>query len=216
MADKVYKFHEVPKGERWQYFKDYYRTPVIILALVAIGLVSLIKTTVFAPREDVTILAVSEQYVDYTLWDAVTQAMETMPFDFDKDDKSLAEISYVYLNESDKKNNPEMYTASQTKLTASLYAAESALQIVDDSFYDVFLEEELLGTYAELPDAMGHGKEEIIKIPLKELTPFKDVPGLPEGLYMTLRPKAAMQLGKSEKKLAKYETQLQALLLMMQ
>lgn len=216
MADHMYKPSEVPKGQRWQHFKDYYRIPAILAACGIIAVISILKTTVFSPEADIKILAASSVYVDYKVWDEAAAAMSGMPFDYDEDGNSLAEFTSVQLDEYSRTNDPEVYTANQTKLTVSLAAAESALQIVDDALYTELEAEQLIGTYSELPDTLGHAPDEVIKIPLKELTPFKNLENLPDGLYMTLRPRDAMQLGKSEKKLTYYENQIDALMTMLQ
>lgn len=214
MADHVYKPSEVPKGQRWQHFLDYYKIPFIASVIGIIALVSILKSTVFAPKRDVSILAVTSQYVDHELWDALGTAFNDMPMDYNNDRQSLVQIDYINLDESTKNKDPEAYMAYQTKFMAALAAADSALQIVDDTMYDYFESEGLVATYGELQDTLGHDPGDIIKIPLKELVPFKRFEDLPDGLYMTLRPKEAMQIGKSQKKLAYFENQKAALALM--
>ncbi|MBR6729248.1 MAG: hypothetical protein IKL80_03710, partial [Clostridia bacterium] len=76
--------------------------------------------------------------------------------------------------------------------------------------------ENVIGNYSELSDLRGHAPDEVIKIPLKELKPFKDFDALPDSLFMTLRPEAAMQIGNNEKKLNDYKQQVQALEYMME
>ena len=106
--------------------------------------------------------------------------------------------------------------ASQTRLSASIATAESALQIVDAGTIGYFEEQGLMACYNELPTLTEHDSDELIKIPLHELKPFRDIDELPDGLFMTLRPKELMQLGNSKKKLANYENQVAALLAMME
>lgn len=216
MADHMYKPHEVPKGERWQYFKDYYLVKTICITLGLIALVSLLKSTVFAPKPDVSLLVVHTSYIDSAIWEEAVAGFQALPLDLNEDGSVLIDAGPIHIDPNMEKTDPEMFMASQNKLMASLATAEYALQIVDDALFESLSRDELIGTYAELPDAMGHNPEEIIKIPLKELAPFSTVETLPEGLYMTLRPKNAMQIGNSEKKLAKFNQQLQALMIMMQ
>lgn len=216
MADHVYRVNEVPKGQRWQYFLDYYKYPVLILLLVVVVVISIIKSVFFAPETDVSILAVTNEQVESTFWDETIAAMSAMPLDFDGDEQSLVKFYTVTLNETMKQNEGELYAANQNKLMATLASATCALQIVDETNFALLQEENLLGTYAELPSFSGHLADEIIKIPLDTLAPFKALDGLPEGLYMTLRPQSAMQIGNSEKKLARYKDQVKALMTMIE
>ncbi len=214
MADHTYKLNDVPKGERWQYFKDYYLIKSIVILFIIVVAISIIKSTVFAPRPDVYILAVHAAPVTSETWDVVQTTLNTMPLDHNGDETVLTDFCSILLEENMEQADAEIYMANQNKLVATLSTAQYALQIVDETFYQIFAEMELLGTYAELPDAMGHNPEEIIKIPLKELAPFNTISNLPDGLYMTLRPRDAMQLGNSKKKNQQYENHIQTLLLM--
>ncbi|MBE7036628.1 MAG: hypothetical protein E7403_04980 [Ruminococcaceae bacterium] len=216
MADHIYKPHEVPKGERWQYFKDYYLKTTIVIVLILFALISIIKTTMFSPKPDVSLLVAYATPVNTEVWEEASAGLQAMPLDLNGDGSVLLDINPLHLDPNMEKTNVEMYIAAQNKFMVSLSAAEYALQIVDDNLFETLSHEELIGTYAELPDAMGHKPEDIIKIPLKELSPFNAIEDFPEGLYMTLRPKNAMQIGNSKKKLANYERQVQALMIMMQ
>ncbi len=215
MADHVYKPSEVPKGQRWQQFKDYYRIPFIFAVIGVICVISILRTTVFSTKPDVTIIAATEGYVDYTVWEKAREGFSSMPLDLNEDGEVLIETEYVQLDEATMQSDPETYMAYQTKLVATLSTAESALQIVDEGMFEFFSEENLIGTYGELPDPMGHPADEAIKIPLETLPPFSQIENLPQGLYMTLRPEEAMQIHGSEKKLERYEKQIEVLVAMM-
>ncbi len=215
MADHVYKPSEVPKGQRWQQFLDYYKTPCIFMILGIVILISILQATVFSTKADMTILAGYNQFIDSAFWEQAMDEFSSMSFDFNEDEKSVVKIESIFMDASVKGSNPEMYMAYQSKLMASLVGAKSALQIADDEVLEILEAQNLLGTYGELPDSMGHSADEVIKIPLSELAPFKKMENLPEGLYMTLRPEEAMQIGGSQKKLAAYQKQVEALVAMM-
>jgi len=217
MADHVYKPTEVPKGQRWQYFLDYYKIPVIATVILIIAVISILKSTVFAPKTDVPLLFATEQFIDYEVCQEMQPDFEAMELDFDENGQVLVSFDCIHLDPNSQAQDPEYFNAQQMKLIAVLSSATSALQIVDESLYAYFESEELIGTYKELPDAHGHAPEEPVKIPLEELTPFKNYTDrLPSGLYMTVRPKDAMQLGDSKKKFENYMHQLEALEVMMQ
>lgn len=216
MADHVYKFKEVPKGQRWKFFWDYYKLPTIGIIIGVIAVVSIFYTVVLAPKRDISIVTATQSYVAPEVWSQAGEALNAMPLDLNGDGKVIVEINDNQLDPKMAQSDPETYQVIQTKLMASLSTAESALQIVDEAYFEFLGEEGLLGTYAELPDTMGHDAKEIIKIPLSELKPFRDTEGLPEGLFMTLRPEDGMQIYGNEKKLENYKKQIEVLLLMME
>lgn len=216
MADHYYKPWEAPKGQRWEYFLEYYKKPAIVTILVIAALISILYTAVFAPKPDSIILAAHYVPVEPTFWEDVAAAMGEMPFDYNEDGESLIEFNAILFDERLQNGDPEAHLAAQTRLSASIAATESALQIVDADTLPYFEEQGLLGTYGELPDTRGHGAHEPIQIPLSELTPFKEMKHLPEGLFMTLRPRELMHIGDNKAKAKDYEDQIQILLTMME
>ena len=216
MADHYYKPWEVPKGQRWDYFLDYYKKPAIITIFVIAALISILYTTVFAPKPDVMILAAHYVYTEPTLWEDAAAEMEKMPFDFNEDGDSFIEFNAIIFDAKTQTEDPEAHLANQTRLSASVATAESALQIVDADTLPYFAEQGLLGTYSELNNLMGHAADEVIQIPLSDLKPFKTMENLTEGLYMTLRPRELMHIGNSKAKAKNYEDQIKMLMTMME
>ncbi|MBE7010117.1 MAG: hypothetical protein E7418_01340 [Ruminococcaceae bacterium] len=217
MADHVYKLSEVPKGQRWQYFLDYYKIPTIVGLALLIAIISILKSTVFAPKNDLCILLASKAYVDHEVTRQIMDDMSRMPIDYDGDGEVLVSLDFVHLDPEAQQQDPEYFQAQQMKLMAILSTAQSALQIVDEEAYQYLLEEELIGAYGELSETHGHEASDMIKIPLTSLAPFRSyAEELPDGLFMTLRPKDAMQIHESEKKQEKYNYQIKVLETMME
>ncbi|MBQ2695700.1 MAG: hypothetical protein IJF61_00170 [Clostridia bacterium] len=216
MADHMYKPSEVPKGQRWRYFLDYYKYPTIFGVILLIALIYFLKSVVFAPKNDIVILAATRGYVSNEVWKQAEEKLKEMPLDINGDKKVLVDINDIFLDEVLETGDPEAFMLEETRLTSALMTAESALQIVDERMFAYLQNEDLLATYSELPDAKGNNPDELIKIPLETLEPFKSIENLPTDLYMTLRPKDAMQLGDSKKKIEAYEKQVEALVSMMQ
>jgi len=212
MADHVYKPSEIPKGQRFQYFWDYYKIPVLVGVLILIAVVYFLKTVVFAPKTDVSILIASREYVDYEVTEQIAEKMRALTYDLDGDGKVEVSIDYIHLDPEAQQQDPEYYNAQKMKLVAILSTAETALQIVDEETYQYLEAEELIGTYGELSEDYGHAPDEAIKIPLSSFALFNQYnEQLPQGLFFTLRPKDAMRLGDGEKKLAVYMHQVAVL-----
>jgi len=123
MADHVYKPSEVPKGQRWQHFLDYYKTPFIVGVLLIIAAIFILRTIVFAPEKDVTILMASEQYIDYEITGSLNEDFQSMPLDFDGDGEVLISFDFVHLDPTAQPQDPEYYKAQQMKLMAVLSSA---------------------------------------------------------------------------------------------
>ena len=121
-------------------------------------------------------------------------------------------MDYIHLDPEAQQQDPEYYNAQKMKFVAVLSTAETALQIVDEESYQYLVSEELIGNYSELSQPYGHKPDEPIKIPLSSLALFNQYQDrLPQDLYLTLRPKDAMRLGNSEKKLAAFTHQVSVL-----
>ena len=220
MADHMIKMSEVPKGQRYQQFKDYYRVPTICAIIGIIMVISILKTTVFAPKPDAFLLIATKNEVSTELTMGIETLYAEVGNDFGGDEKRLISVTPASYNPLQAKTDPEVGMAMQTKLMAVLSTAENILQIVDDDMFSYFEEQGLIGTYSDLGKSeteFGKSPDEIIKIPLSEIEFFKneEFSGVSDDfskLYMTVRPRGGSQLGNSEKKLAKYEQQIEAFL----
>lgn len=213
MADHMIKMNEVPKGQRYQQFKDYYRIPVIIGIIVVIAVISILKTTVFSPKPDAFLLIASEAVCDEKFTEQIEEFYSKSGEDFNGDNKSLISITPVQYNDVQLKTDPEVGMAMQTKLMAVLSSAENILQIVDDELYEYFSNQGLIGTYSDLGEYATEFENESndeIKIPLSEIPFFQNevFSGKTDGFYMTVRPRDGSQLGGKKKKIENYENQI--------
>ncbi len=217
MADHMIKMNEVPKGQRYQQFKDYYRIPLICALVGVIMVISILKSTVFAPKPDAYLLVATKNDVSAEFTASVETLYAENGNDFNGDGENLISITPASYNPLQAKTDPEVGMAMQTKLMAVLSTAENILQIVDDDMFEYFSEQSLIGTYSDLgkyETEFGKAPSDIIKIPLSEIEFFKgeEFNGKTDGLYMTIRPRDGSQLGENKKKIAKYEEQIEAFL----
>ena len=215
MADHMIKMSEVPKGQRYQQFKDYYRTPLIFGIAIAVMLISILKTTVFSPKPDAYVVTASKYDISNQFLDTLENKYAEIGQDVNGDEKVLLSVTPITYNELTMKTDPEVGVAMQTKMMGVLSTAENIIQIVDDDMYEFFLSQGLCGTYSDLgdkTDVFQKPLDEIIKIPLGEI-PFFESDEFKEekdGLYMTIRPRDGSQLGNSKKKIENYENQIDA------
>ena len=195
MADHMVKLSEVPKGQRWQHFLDYYKYRVIIAVCLLIAAVPVVYYNFFEKKPDMMMLATYQIEVPETVWQEASEKISAMIPDYNEDGESLFLVEGIYADDSYAQKDGQMQMAYQTKLMAYLQEARYVLQIVDEEMYTYMEVQGCLAPYGELEDALGHAEDEIIKIPLKELKPFDSMDALPEGFYMTLRPKEAISRG---------------------
>lgn len=215
MADHMIKMSEVPKGQRYQQFKDYYRIPLLCLIIGIVMLVSILKTTVFSPKPD-AFLVITTSYDIASDFQTLTESLYSEKGqDFNGDEKALISVTPITYNELTMKTDPEVGMAMQTKLMGVLSSAENIMQIVDEDMFKLFEGEGLIGTYADLEDkenTFNKPLDEKIKIPLSEIPFFasEEYNGKTDGLYMTIRPRDGSQLGNKEKKIKAYNNQITA------
>ncbi len=215
MADHMVKMSEVPKGQRFRQFMDYYKYRVIASILVIAALVPLVYQNVFAPQPDATFLAATKQAVSAEVWDQVTESLSAMVPDENGDGESLAFVETVFADSSYQNKNGEYHMAYQTKLMALLQDATHALQIIDADMIEHFSVQACLATYEELPELPGHDSDEPILIPLRDLKPFREIQALPDNLFMSLRPREAVNRGRHKDEADYYDKQLELLRAMM-
>ncbi len=208
MADHIFKMSEVPKGQRFCQFMDYYKYRVIVTVCVILALVPLVYQNVFMPKPDVTILAATQTEIAPETWAKVTEALSGIVPDENGDGETLASVETVFASSEFQNKNGEYHMAYQTKLIALLKDAPCALQIIDDSMVEYFTVQGCLATFGELPDALGHDEKEHILIPLKESKLFRDMAELPDNLFLTMRPREAIGRGKHQNDADYYDKQI--------
>ncbi len=208
MADHMVKMSEVPKGQRWQHFLDYYKYRVIAVVFLLLAAIPVVYYNFFEQKPDMTILAAYQLEVPETLWQEASEKISPMIADYNEDGESIFLVEGIYADDSYAQKDGQMQMAYQTKLMAYLQDARHVLQIVDEEMYTYMEVQGCLATYSELKDTLGRNPEEFIKIPLKDLKPFDEMDALPDGFYMTLRPKNAIERGIYKNDPAFYERQL--------
>ena len=203
MADHMVKFKEVPKGQRWQFFWDYYRVPTIVGIIIAIVVISLIKTIFFTPEPDINILLTTQYTFSDENLEKFNSKVENLIEDVDGDNKKIVLTTPIAYNEKVSETDPQYAMAALTKFNVELASGLNIIQITDDALYERYKVSECLATY-EVFENFGvkfsyEDKNEIVKIPLKEIKAFSDIDHADE-LYLTIRPPMAQHTKKDKDK----------------
>lgn len=191
MADHMVKFKEVPKGQRWQFFWDYYRVPTIVGIIVAVIVISLIKTIFFTPEPDINILLTTQYTFSDENLEKFNKQVENLIDDFDGDNKKIVLTTPIAYNDKVSETDPQYAMAALTKFNVELASGLNIIQITDDALYERYKVSECLATYEVFEDfgvkCPYEDKKEIVKIPLKEIKAFSNIDHADE-LYITIRP----------------------------
>ncbi|MBQ9097474.1 MAG: hypothetical protein IJY55_03675 [Clostridia bacterium] len=213
MAESVRKISEVPKGQKLQFFIDYFwlHTVLIICGILCIWY---LIYALNQPRPDAKVLMASyENFVPEEVIFGLEDAFNEQGMDFNEDGRVMMQINYNYLDERLKVEAPESYVTLQTKLMTSVADRSQLYHILDEEAYQLFFHYTAVGTYAEFEGyETGHDPEEFVKIPLSEIPvlaaqiPEKDA----DKLFFTIRPRVNAVLD-TEKKTVYYNKHIDAL-----
>ncbi len=213
MAESVRKISEVPKGQRLQFFIDYFwmHTLLIVCAILCVGYL------IYAfnqPRPDARVLMASyEDFAAEEVLGEIEKGFNEQEMDFNEDGRVMMNINYNFLDESLKVRAPEMFVTLQTKLMTSVGDRSQIYHILDEKAYQMFYDFTAVGTYADFEGyETGHDPEEYVKIPLGEIPIFdKEALGKgADGLFLTVRPRATAEL-KNDKATENYNKHIDAL-----
>ncbi|MBE7038809.1 MAG: hypothetical protein E7404_07910 [Ruminococcaceae bacterium] len=203
MADHIVKFKEVPKGQRFQFFWDYYRIPTIVGIIVAVVVVSLIKTVFFTPDPDINILITTQYTFSDENLEEFNKQVELMLDDYNGDNKKISLATPIAYNEKISENDPQYAMAALTKFNVELASGLNIIQITDDEMYKRYEASECLANYKVFEEfgvkCPVDNKTEIVKIPLSEIEVFSNIKHADE-LYLTVRPPMVQHTKKDKDK----------------
>ena len=72
--DKYMKLKDIPKGQRWAHFKEYYKFQTFMAVFIGILLIILVKDMFFSEKYDITITEATTRYYS----EEVMSEMDTM------------------------------------------------------------------------------------------------------------------------------------------
>ena len=175
--DKVYKFKDVPKGQRLRYFFDYNFLPLmgIIFAIVLIVVMS--RFFFFSPKPDYGVILVntdSEEYMLSGFHSELSQCFDETIGDVNGDGENIYTISYSNINEDLAMKDPEYYGANVDKYYAQLSSGKSLILVGDESAFErSFIGEKICALNDELGLSEYSVHEKYVKIPFTQIESLK-------------------------------------------
>ncbi len=213
MAESVRKMSEVPKGQKLQFFIDYFgfRTVLIICGILCVWYL------IYAfnqPRPDSRVLIASYQdFASEQVLGELEKGFNEQAMDFNEDGRVMMYMNYNYLDESLRVRAPETFVTLQTKLMTSVGDTTQLYHILDEKAYQLFYDFTAVGTYADFEGyETGHDPAEYVKIPLSEIPIFdNEILGKEaDKLFLTIRPRRNAEL-KNDKATENYNKHMDAL-----
>lgn len=213
MAESVRKISEVPKGQRLQFFLDYFWLHTV-LVICGIACIIYLVYVFNQPKPDARVLIASyQEFASEQVLGELDKGFNEQAMDFNEDGRVMMYMNYNYLDESLRVRAPETFVTLQTKLMTSVGDRAQIYHILDEKAYQLFYGFTAVGTYADFEGyETGHSPDEYVKIPLGELPVFdKEVLGKDaDELFLTIRPRATAELN-NDKAIENYNKHIDAL-----
>jgi len=192
MSDIRYRLKDItklPKGKRLSFFMDYYAFKTLFALIGIVLVVSTIYTIFFAPKPDFQVLYTASNEPGDIVTDRMQDVLEGYGLDYNNDGRCLVQVNFIYT--SDSLNLKSEYDAlTYAQLVAAYTAHNAAMQIVDDTSFNILLEHNVIATYGNVPElALEGDPNDYIKIPLSLIPAFssENIPEILDGLYLTIR-----------------------------
>lgn len=165
---KHYLFKDVPKGKRLSYFVTYYKWHTLAAALAAAVVICIIWIAL-SPRDDISVLWVSNEY-DIVAESVFREKLGEMPWDIDGDGHVRAASQYI-----DITDHPDNMNEDERMTMVGLISAHTFnVFLLDEIALEHFTEIEVLGTWSDYAGTEVENGDEIFYISCKDLPFFQD------------------------------------------
>lgn len=163
-----YLFKDVPKGKRLSYFVTYYKWHTLAAALAAAVVICIIWIAL-SPRDDISVLWVSNEY-DIVAESVFREKLGEMPWDIDGDGHVRAASQYI-----DITDHPDNMNEDERMTMVGLISAHTFnVFLLDEIALEHFTEIEILGTWSDYAGTEVENGDEIFYISCKDLPFFQD------------------------------------------
>ena len=156
--DKYMKLKDIPKGQRWAHFKEYYKFQTFMAVFFGILLIILVKDMFFSEKYDITITEATTRYYS----EEVTGAMDTM----------FTEHSRDY-DGNNKRNVAVFHITFDTSVNEDIYEYLLGDEKVEDS-------------YANLKEVVGGSVTPLLREGDEYRLYLKDIPAFQESETLQL------------------------------
>lgn len=186
--DKYMKLKDIPKGQRWAHFKEYYKFQTFMAVFIGILLIILVKDMFFSEKYDITITEATTRYYS----EEVMSEMDTMftehSRDYDGNNKRNVAVFHISFDTS-VNADVQMFMAAQTKLLGQFQDENNSIFLLDDDLYEYLLgDEKVEDSYANLKEVVGGSVTPLLREGDEYRLYLKDIPAFQESETLQLIP----------------------------
>ncbi len=188
--EQVHVHREVQKPTtlkgKWENFRYHYGVATIVLLCVIGAVAFLVYDLATQTKYDMNMVLVTKQNYGNTEdnYDAVKQRLTQYMQDSNGDGQINIDLLAMVLDTEDEKADANMIAANQTKLMGSFSGDTDLVYLVDDTFYQQFLDDGIefvdLSPYSDNPNVDGD------RYAIRDDSDFSDLNGK-EDLYLVIR-----------------------------
>ena len=184
--DKYMKLKDIPKGQRWAHFKEYYKLQTFMAVFFGILLIILVKDMFFSEKYDITITEATTRYYS----EEVTGAMDTMftehSRDYDGNNKRNVAVFHITFDTS-VNADVQMFMAAQTKLLGQFQDENNSIFLLNEDIYEYLLgDEKVEDSYANLKEVVGGSVTPLLREGDEYRLYLKDIPAFQENETLQL------------------------------
>lgn len=184
--DKYVKIWDVPKGQRWAHYWNYYKIHTFVGGFVLIMLAVLIKDVFFQEKPDLVITVASTKYFSTEAEEELQKTFEEYARDYNGNGHKYID-KYSITMSTEVGADPQVVMANQTRLLAQFQNTDAAILLMDQEIYDYLRSDEEDGLYADIVELVGGEASEYVSEDGKKIY-LKELPALQENEYIQRLP----------------------------
>lgn len=184
--DKYVKLKDVPKGQRWEHYWNYYKIHTIVGGFLLIMGVMLIKDVFFREKVDLVITVATTGYFSEESNEELERYLNEYARDYNGNGHKLVD-KYDIILSTDVNADPQVVMANQTRLLAQFQNTDAAILLMDEEIYEYLGSDDEEDLYADMVDLVGEEAAPLIREDRRRIY-LKDLPALQDNEYIQRMP----------------------------
>lgn len=179
--DKYMKLKDIPKGQRWAHFKEYYKIHTFAVIFFGFILITLVKDVFFQEKYDVVVTQAATRYYSEEVTDEMTRMFTEHARDYDGNGKRNVSVFHIPFDTSTNAD-VQMVMASQTKLIGQFQDDNDSIFLINDEICKFLQGDESDEmTFANLKETVGGSVTPLLREESEYRLYLKDIPAFQES-----------------------------------
>lgn len=179
--DKYMKLKDIPKGQRWAHFKEYYKFQTFMAVFFGVLLIILIKDVFFSEKADIVITESTTKYFSQEITDEMDRVFTEHSADYDGNGERNVSVFHVMFDLS-ANGDVQMFMAAQTKLLGQFQDDNNSIFLLNEDIYEYLLgDEKVEESYANLKEVVGGSVTPLLREGEEYRLYLKDIPAYQES-----------------------------------